>query len=93
MDRLEAVRWTGWTAAAQKHELDAWLRFCFDTLVRACPHDVRIVSYLAMHVEEKNQKRLRDDLEQVKQQLISDQFRAFLLPALPRAITASWSSF
>ena len=68
----------------KKHELDAWLRFCFDTLVRACPHDVRIVSYLAMHVEEKNQKRLRDDLEQVKQQLISDQFRAFLLPALPR---------
>ncbi len=68
----------------KKHELDAWLRFCFDTLVRACPHDVRIVSYLAMHVEEKNQKRLRDDLEQVKQTLISDQFRAFLLPALPR---------
>jgi len=68
----------------KKHELDAWLRFCFDTLVRACPHDVRIVSYLAMHVEERNQKRLRDDLELVKQQLISDQFRAFLLPALPR---------
>jgi len=68
----------------KKHELDAWLRFCFDTLVRACPHDVRIVSYLAMHVEEKNQKRLRDDLELVKQKLISDQFRAFLLPALPR---------
>ena len=37
-----------------------------------------------MHVEEKNQKRLRDDLELVKQTLISDQFRAFLLPALPR---------
>lgn len=68
----------------KKHELDAWLRFGFDTLVRACPHDVRIVSYLAMHVEEKNQKRLRDDLELVKQKLISDQFRAFLLPALPR---------
>ena len=68
----------------KKHELDAWLRFGFDTLVHACPHDVRIVSYLAMHVEEKNQKRLRDDLELVKQKLISDQFRAFLLPALPR---------
>ncbi len=68
----------------KKHELDAWLRFGFDTLVRACPHDVRIVSYLAMHVDEKNQKRLRDDLELVKQKLISDQFRAFLLPALPR---------
>ena len=68
----------------KKHELEAWLHFCFDTLVRACPNDVRIVSYLAMHVEEKNQKRLRDDLELVKQTLISDQFRAFLLPALPR---------
>ncbi len=68
----------------KKHELEAWLHFCFDTLVRACPHDVRIVSYLAMYVEEKNQKRLRDDLEQLKQTLISDQFRAFLLPALPR---------
>jgi hypothetical protein len=64
-------------------DVAAWLHFCFDTLVRACPNDVRIVSYLAMHIEEHNQKRLRDDLEQQKRVLISDQFRAFLLPALP----------
>lgn len=68
----------------KKQELEAWLRFCFDTLVRACPPDLRIVSYLAMHVEEAKQRRLRDDMEQYKQNLLSDQFRAFLLPALPR---------
>ena len=44
-------------------ELEAWLRFSSEYLASHCPADLRIVSYLAIELDENRQKRLTQALD------------------------------
>lgn len=43
-------------------ELQAWVSFCCNRLTPACQPDMRIVSFLALELEEKSHKLLRDEV-------------------------------
>ncbi len=68
--------------ALKSAEIREWLLFCTDVLGRHCPPDIRVISYLAMEVAERNHRRLRKKMEHFRTEIRSQKFRCSHLPAL-----------
>ncbi len=64
-------------------QIREWLIFCAEPLANACPPELRVVSYLAMEVEEDKHARLADVMDEYRQELFRERFRCALIPALP----------
>lgn len=64
-------------------QLWEWLVFCAEPLASACPPELRIVSYLAMEVDEANHARLGEAMDRYRSTLFRERFRCALIPALP----------
>lgn len=86
-----AIVWLDWGTFGDGHgeplksvDLEAWLSFSSEFLGLNCPHDVRLVSYLAIETPASKHKRLAEVLQQHRRQpwCRRPEFRLSVLPPL-----------
>jgi hypothetical protein len=59
-----------------------WIELCSKTLVDACPAECRIVSFLAMEIDPGGGAALKNEIEALVFDLVSDAFGCLVLPEL-----------
>jgi hypothetical protein len=83
------VLWLDWGTFGPKaqplpdlKQLAQWLELCCDELTASCPREIRIVSFLALQVEERNHAKLEREWTGFQKKYTSELFRALLLDPL-----------